>query len=558
MLTGLTCFLKQGAKRMRKTVFLTAVMLIAFSRASAQQQPRQSIHYQPGDWITYTSFRNVTSVAEGNQYIYFGTTGGITRFHIYQRTWDEPLTRSDGLPSGRITAVAFDKSTGLLWCSDGRYLCYFLTAAREWRIIDLEIYGVSRASRLGVGDTGMWAVSDRGILSIDSFGGYLELSSSEKAAGDNVHWFSVQGSRQRDEWPQYFMEDGFRFLPGGIIQDRYFQEFPIVTWAADQFGSMWFGTRGLGAGRIDTRSDNISLLPFGPYTLSVSAMAWDPDGMWIGGLENSPQRSGITFWNMAENTWQYFQPRVIRGLESTRIHSICVSGWHVWFATDQGLVGFDRKNDSWRTYHVQDNLWSDSINYLVPDGSTVWVATDAGLNRIDTETLNIERVQDEVLRHRYVFCVEGTPEAVYAGTDRGIMRMERKTGKWMYVPGSPSMPVLDVYAISVWNEEVWFGTDSGAAVFNEKTGEWKTFLPQHHPVGTGVNTILADSMNVWFGTDSGVLKYIKNEDRWFSYTKEDGLAGSRVLWILLDGDYIWFGTDRGLTKFFWNAPYRID
>ncbi|MFH1335459.1 MAG: hypothetical protein ABII96_02990, partial [Candidatus Zixiibacteriota bacterium] len=41
--------------------------------------------YLEGDWVSYSVFRYVTSVALDYRHVYFGTTGGVTR---YDR-WDK-------------------------------------------------------------------------------------------------------------------------------------------------------------------------------------------------------------------------------------------------------------------------------------------------------------------------------------------------------------------------------------------------------------------------------------------------------------------------------------
>jgi len=543
---------------MYKRIILSVLFACFVYGLNAQQQPEQSIHYRSGDWVSFTPARYVTSVTRGNQYIYFGTTQGIIRYDFFHNKWADPLTASDGLPFGKVEAVAYDRSTGFLWCSSGRYLCFYLPATLEWRLMDIRRYGVSNIGIIGVGDQQMWAKGSDEIYKIESHGSFIERSSKEEADKDNVKWCPVMQNAKKKEWTQFFMDGGYRFLINGYIQDMYLREFPLTTWLNDGFGNMWIGTWGLGAGRADMRSDDLMLMPFGPISGTVNFMAWTDKGMWIGGVDNGSNLQGITFWNMDDDKWEYFEPNYISGLENSSVRSISTGERFVWFGTDNGLVRYDMNSDGWRTYHINNNLWDEKILSLVQDDSSLWVGTEAGINKVSLSSMNIEKINDKAVMHRRIYCLEVAGNNLWVGTDRGIFCFDKTTGKWRHKSGYPGMPVMDVFAISAYNNEIWFGTDYGVEMFDSSKGLWKGFLPQHYPTGGRINTILADSGNVWFGTDNGVIKYIKREDRWVRFLTKDGLLSDSVNWILLDDDYIWFGTDRGLTRFFWNAPYRID
>ncbi|MDA0747530.1 MAG: hypothetical protein O2954_13500, partial [bacterium] len=66
-------------------------------------------------WTVYPSMNYVTSLAEGDQQIFVGTTGGIRRYDRFYRRWLPPVTTLDGLPDNRIYDLAYDPNTGDLW-----------------------------------------------------------------------------------------------------------------------------------------------------------------------------------------------------------------------------------------------------------------------------------------------------------------------------------------------------------------------------------------------------------------------------------------------------------
>jgi len=64
--------------------------------------------YSPGDWVTYLNTRTITSISEGNLYIYFGTTNGLIRYDMIRGEWADPINKSNGLVSDFIYSVAVD------------------------------------------------------------------------------------------------------------------------------------------------------------------------------------------------------------------------------------------------------------------------------------------------------------------------------------------------------------------------------------------------------------------------------------------------------------------
>ena len=73
--------------------------------------------YSPGDWVTYLNTRTITSISEGNIYVYFGTTAGIIQYDMIRREWADPINKSNGLSSDFIYSIAVDRPNGMVWLS---------------------------------------------------------------------------------------------------------------------------------------------------------------------------------------------------------------------------------------------------------------------------------------------------------------------------------------------------------------------------------------------------------------------------------------------------------
>jgi ligand-binding sensor domain-containing protein len=554
-------------KWFKKFGYIGTFLIITMNGLSQYSIPDRSIHYRPGDWISYSVFRYVTSISVGREYTYFGTTHGILRYHYYRHEWGKPVTYSDGLENDNIRAVLYDMETSYLWCATDAGLSFRMPDNEEWRNIPFcatvdfgDCLDMRAVTSIGRGKEYLWFDGGGEIFRTKSI--FLDFTESkeEEASLDEVKW---SGARVKNfnlrSLPHFFMkDDGYIFSEEGYIEDPQFRQYDITQTIVDDFDILWIATNGLGPGKADIRTLQLELLPFGLYTSEINTMAWDHQGMWIGGRYDSGGSSGITWWDMENDEWRYSEARYITQLRSDEVNSIAADTAFIWFGTEDGLAMYDKKKDRWNTFNIQDNLWDDVVTSVVLSDSILWIGTESGINWMQLSGNIIKRIWDERLIHRMIYRLEVDEENVWAGTDRGIYRYHRKENYWEYMRGYSNLHSYDITAVSVFSDEVWFGADDGIEVYNKMTNEWKGFPDSQHPTSGPFNAILADKDAVWAATENGVLKYIKEEDRWRWFTTEDGLLDNSVRWILLDGDYVWFATGKGLTRFYWNAPYRMD
>ncbi len=534
------------------------LLLLAVQIIRAQEIPDREIHYRYGDWVSFPVMRFVNSIALGPQYIYFGTTGGISRYHFVKDFWDYPFTVSDGLENDAVLVVAYDFNTGILWCSTNAGLSYRIDGIEEWRNIRYGSLGLDPVSSIGIGNQTIWIESSGNIYQGDRYGMHFSVSTMENVIEDHVLWSGHLAEENEQYLPNLFAENGYLFSPEGYIIDHELRQFQIIETVQDEFNHLWLATWGLGGAVADVRTDQLKLLPFGLYSSDVRAMEWDGGRMWLGGHHLSEETGGITLWDMENNEWNYFEATYLSQLRSDEVNAIAADSFSVWFGTMDGLARYDKKKEAWRSFSVHDALWDNTINSIVLKDTVLWVGTESGINRISLPGMVIRQVRDEGLIHRRIYRLEVDSDDVWAGTDRGIYRYVRERDQWEYVSGYAGMLVQSVTAISLFDQEIWFGTDDGVEVYNKNSNEWIGFPADHFSIDRKINAIASDSAAVWVGTDNGVLKYNKTENRWRRFTTEDGLLDNGVNWILLDGDYVWFGTRRGLTRFYWNAPYRND
>ena len=526
--------------------------------------------YEVGDWVSYTDTRYVHSIAVGNRFTYFATTGGIARYDFYGNRWVEPFTLSDGLPDDNIQVVAFDFESGSVYCTTALALCVRDPASRRWTNYSYREIGVGSQQVHSIGfdqnyiyliTTGNVAL--KGTRNSSTFN-QIPLEEIAQVPADSISWFGKLGFKSMS-LPNFLMNSSLLFFPDAshpYFQDVNDRNFGVSYYTEDPWQTLWLGTRGLGSAKANMRTNFLEMIPFGLLQKNVNAIAAEGSDMWIGGIDQEDEIQGITHWNRKTGEWDYYEGRYITGLRSDDVTSIAPDGRYVWFGTLDGLSRLDSQKNNWDSFTIFNGLQNNQIYDVVLDSQFVWIATKDGLDRIDKrmskrDTLivkHITRPKDRVT----VYDLEEDGKLLWAATNYGVYVYNIKNQKGGYYSGAGGPGNVPVYSVSVSGNEVWFATGYGVEAYNKTLKKWLGPPARYFVPGIEILTIRATPKAVWLGTTNGVLKYSKRRKFWRKFNQIDGLLDQRVQFILPDGDYIWFGTREGLTRFYWNAPYRID
>ena len=547
------------------------VVVISVKVASSQFVEGTNPNYEVGDWVSYTNSRYVRSLAVGNRFVYFATTGGITRYDVFGNRWDVPFTTSDGLPENNIFAVAFDFASGSIFCTTPSALCVRDPASRRWQNFRLDAIGVGkRAIRsIGFNSHHIYLMAyDHSLFrsSRDNFNFSAVASTGQNIASlkDSIQWCGQMAFTPMN-LPNFLISGSLLFYPDKFhpyFEDVNGRDFKIPFYQEDPWQTLWLASWGLGAAKADMRTQVLETLPFGLLQNDVQAMALSGNDFWFGGVGGDQPLKGVTLWNRSTGEWNYFEGRFLSGFRSDDVMAIAPAGRYVWFGTLDGLTRYDRKKNDWTSFTLFNGLSSNLIYDLIADSSGVWAATDEGLDHVQVksgkrDTLLVQHItkpQEKVS----VYAIEKDGDLLWAATGYGVYVYNCSTRKGGYYYGADGPGNAPVTAVSVCGNEVWFGTRYGVEVFNKAEKKWlgppeRTILSNLKPLA-----LCATPKAVWLGTTDGLYKFNRKKRYWKKFTPADGLINRRVQAILVDGDYVWLGTPDGVTRFYWNAPYRID
>lgn len=550
-------------------------LLLLPGRGSAQPSDlrvrESNPNYDQGDWRSYSVARDITSIAIGTQYVYFGTLrSGVLRLDQFQLVWDYPWTSSNGLTDNTVWVVAFDADTGLLWCATQQAVSYYSPTSKRWVNAYKDEIGIpsqDRVESIGIArNRVLIKTRNQRLFEANKFGGVILVARNNSGSplGDpTVRWFGQQAKRRRT-FPHFFMSNGYLFDPSGVVEGPNFRRAEVVVSLEDDWGNFWIGTAGLGAGRGDVQSLQLTMLSFGLANRSVRALSFWNDVLWMGGLGRSNENRGITAWDLNRDEWMTYEQRDISGLYSNEINGIAVDGDDIFFATTFGLTQYSVSKERWRTFDRFDGLSDNLVFDVTADDSSLWVASASGLDRIwkasfsQKDSLKVEHVIAGGLNLIEVYDLELMENLVWAGTNSGIYVYDKNKNQGGFADeiGGPTGRVIR--SISRSGDELWFGSSRGVDVYDVKKKEWLGVPAGRAFPNTVINRIVATKDVVWAASNSGVLKYDRKRAAWRKFTTEDGLISNHVYAILVDGDFVWFGTDRGVTQFYWNSNFRID
>jgi ligand-binding sensor domain-containing protein len=438
-----------------------------------------------GDYI------NTIFVDEGA--IWVGTRGGLSR---YQN--DNPLapfsplikgarglskedgrwhnfTTKDGLPNNNVRAIAVTKNS--VWVGTPTGLGQYDRISGKWRRFDLTNPGKQ------MGHENVWAIFP------------MQSENNEQVWLGTMGGLSVFNPRT-DSWRAIRSQEKTEVLRHSNIQQTELDG----DWI---WFSAWSDTSNGEIVRYDKRTDT-----WIQYTKE--------DVLLCDAEYRKP--------NVASPHWGDRRGDKVREANITKINWIEVCDDIVWFATNGGVLAYDKNSDTWRHYTAADDFSTP------PDGKGV----RGGLASNLTTTLMVDG------------------KDVWIGLrDNRVCRYDRDADKWT----TYTIVFNEVSADMEWHQTWRFASDDryvwlpasweGVARYDKQTDSWKWYTTTDGLSDGSIGCVVIDNNTVWAygeGADDegdGLSKYDANTDSWVIIDQRAGLAQNNIRELISGRDYLW-------------------
>jgi len=520
--------------------------------------------YELWDWVTYKYGNHPTSLSEGIEYLYFGTSGGVYAFHKYGRYWTEPYTVSNGLSDDYISAVLFDHTTNYLWAAHRKGISYLTPVAQRWENVSkaqLHLPESNQILRLGTDGNAIWVQAEGGYLFTISkiMGFHLEMKS---AVPTTVEWQPTIQNAVPDI-RNYSIDHGLQIDGRGVVLDSELREYKVTLFDAELSNDVFGGIDGLGLFEGEANIRNIRLRPLGPLQNFINALAVGDNQLWMSG--NQPElseiypKAGISLLNLKDNSWSYFENLLINQLATDEINDLAFANRQLWIGTNQGLTIFDQKKDRWKRLSMSNGLPDEVITTIGLEDTVAWIGTPRGLCTVRTADYKARRQKlaprQNILKI-YKITIDG--QYIWVGTDNGLYSIDKFNHNVEHYDMFGSRIGLDDAVAAQFTA---IGRDDSTTVF----GRYNGLLQYSHTRDRWIDIPLTGALNdvdifdiaisgnyMWLGTNRGAFLMRLDDYYCENYTVIDGLAGNNVFKIIIDGDLVWFATEHGLTKYNWS------
>lgn len=532
-----------------------------FAENENQQAPVRI--YEIEDWVSFKNCNYPTSLSVGNEYVYYGTNGGVIPFHRYGRYWQDPYTVSDYMADDFITAVLFDPTTSYIWAAHEQGISYLTPSSENWENISKRRLGIPDSEsiiRLGCDMTYIWLqTSDGALKSLDKYLGFYRGSSDNQS--DLIKW----APSRLDPLPslhKYFINQPYRFEHDGLIYDDNFRSFPISIIFTDTNLDLYGGVWGLGPVIGDVNVKTMTVYPTGPLQNSISALTLANNKIWMGSysdqITSDSDRAGVSVMDLKTGIWEYYETGIIPELVTQNINDMAFGRNALWIGTDQGLTIFNTQKNRWKRYSMTKGLQDEIIWTIALEDSVAWIGTPLGLNKISLPAFKIKRMYLNRDRMKLkIFKILVTRKNIWIGTDNGLYSIDKFHHNVEHYDmfGEKTDiddPVAaDFIAIASNDSISVFSRFEGLLLYEHDTEQFKVVPQVFNMANLYIYDMALDDDHLWVATNDGAYLVRLADYYTEHYTESDGLAGNLVYKVQIAGEDVWFGTNCGLTRYKW-------
>ena len=513
--------------------------------------------FRPFDWVLYGGASTISSITEGYTFAYIGTgSGGLKRFNLYGNYFDEPITTAQGLKNNNITAVHFDKSTGLLWVSTPDHIQYSFSREGDWYAFDLQNLGLSKydqVKQVGSSNSYIWLRARSSFVKLDHSSGTL-IGIYPSPDELDIEWSSGKYTGQSDIKEillNYHILDGWT-LNGDQLLDRLGRISTISTGFIGNHGNVFLGSDNGVIFYGTTTMETLSPIIPDIENTDVLSLIYDGDELWIGS-QDFVRSKGISNLDIRSFTSNMYSFEETINMTPSSIYSLYHSNYELWAGGEGLILYFDEKDDYWRTLGEGRGAPEGKIWDLYGDEIHIWAGSSSGIRRIDRATMSEDPTGIETyFEQRPVYDIEGIEDLIWIGSRMGLFIFSNDNPQLLQATdmGRKNFPerLYKITAIEEYNRVIYIVGEMGIAKFDMEEKEWDLLFPSGIYHSKTIYSMAVNDKHVFLGTDKGLMRINKRtgliKDYLFPFI-------GQVNEIVLEDKTVWLGTTTGLVKFKW-------
>ena len=536
----------------KKVVFASLFLLF---NAISLSQPRAK--YRPFDWLLFKEPGNISSLSEGYEYLYIGTShGGIYRYSLYSNQYDFPITTAQGLNDNRITSVYFDHNTGIIWASSPGFIQYSYTREGDWRYVDFKDIGLRNydiISQIGSSQNYVWLKANTVYIKLDKSSGILAGIYPRPDELD-IKWSSGVYSQYNeigDIINNYAIMSGW-MASGSKLIDSYGRYIDITCGLIGKHNDVWIGSSDGTLFHGNKTMEAIFPTGFGIRGSNISSLFFDDDYLWIGSKGYDIGR-GVTRLNTRNFQTDHYDFDITVNMNLTEVHSIYNFDNNLWLGGDGVVLVFDRDENYWRTLGVDRGIPESDITSMVGDSNFIWIGSYYGIRQIDRSSMREEPLGFEYLFYNHpVFDLEINKFGVWIASRTGVYIYDKDNPQIMNALSIGisylDFPISTITSIFQNKNIMYFATNIGVVTFDLDEQVWDMMIPASEYRMLKVSDMLVIGKYCFLGTDQGLFRINLKTHRLREYSFD--FIGSVNSLAYMD-KFIWIGTSEGLLRFKW-------
>ena len=222
---------------------------------------------------------------------------------------------------------------------------------------------------------------------------------------------------------------------------------------------------------------------------------------------------------------------------------------NIWFATDNGISCWDKKNNKWKIFYSNKKEQAQVFLSLCEDNEgRVWAGSySSGVYVIDEKTGRevahyYKNDNKSIMNCNYVFDImkDSQGDIWIGGVQGDIFCYQSKEKKFRSYGGQSTNVFVEVSPMQILSVSTF-----GLSMINKKTGEEKVLVEGFTP-----NDAVVVGNDAWVCTrGDGLIRFDLKTKQIEKFTLKIGLPSNYINSVMKDGDNLWLGTENGLCRF---------